>query len=93
MNVLLISANTEKINMPTLPMGLACMAAAIEAAGHEIRFLDLMGEQDAASATADYRLTSPIGCFTLSQNKISSPPLISFFFAAAIHLPGSAILS
>jgi radical SAM superfamily enzyme YgiQ (UPF0313 family) len=42
MYVMLISANTEKINMPTLPMGLGCVAAALEAAGHSIRFLDLM---------------------------------------------------
>jgi radical SAM superfamily enzyme YgiQ (UPF0313 family) len=42
MHVLLISANTEKINMPTLPMGLGCVAAALEAAGHTVRFLDLM---------------------------------------------------
>jgi radical SAM superfamily enzyme YgiQ (UPF0313 family) len=42
MHVLLISANTERINMPTLPMGLGCVAAALEAAGHSVRFLDLM---------------------------------------------------
>jgi hypothetical protein len=40
--VLLISANTEKINMPTLPMGLGCVTAALESAGHAVRFLDLM---------------------------------------------------
>lgn len=42
MQALLISANTEKINMPTLPMGLGCVAAAIETAGHSVIFLDLM---------------------------------------------------
>ena len=42
MDVLLISANTEKINMPTLPMGLGCVAMAVEAKGHSVRFLDLM---------------------------------------------------
>jgi radical SAM superfamily enzyme YgiQ (UPF0313 family) len=42
MHVLLISANTERINMPTLPVGLGCVAAALEAAGHSVRFLDLM---------------------------------------------------
>jgi hypothetical protein len=40
MNVLLISANREDINMLTLPMGLACVAAAVEKAGHAVRFLD-----------------------------------------------------
>jgi radical SAM superfamily enzyme YgiQ (UPF0313 family) len=43
MHTLLISANTEKINMPTLPMGLGCVAAALEAAGHSVGFLDLLG--------------------------------------------------
>jgi radical SAM superfamily enzyme YgiQ (UPF0313 family) len=42
MRVLLISANTETINMPTLPIGLGCVAAALEEAGHAVRFLDLM---------------------------------------------------
>ena len=46
MKVLLISANTEKINMPTLPLGLACVAAATRKAGHEVAYLDLMAHED-----------------------------------------------
>jgi radical SAM superfamily enzyme YgiQ (UPF0313 family) len=46
MHTLLISANTEKINMPTLPMGLGCVAAAVAAAGHSVDFLDLMAVDD-----------------------------------------------
>jgi radical SAM superfamily enzyme YgiQ (UPF0313 family) len=46
MRVLLISANTEQINMPTLPLGLALVAAATRRAGHEVRFLDLRAEPD-----------------------------------------------
>jgi radical SAM superfamily enzyme YgiQ (UPF0313 family) len=46
MRVLLISANTEKINMPTLPMGLGCVAAALDAAGYDVQFLDLMAAGD-----------------------------------------------
>jgi radical SAM superfamily enzyme YgiQ (UPF0313 family) len=49
MRVLLISANTEKINMPTLPLGLACVAAATQKAGHEVAIVDLMTEKDAQS--------------------------------------------
>jgi hypothetical protein len=30
MNVLLISANTETIHMPVLPLGMACVARAAE---------------------------------------------------------------
>ncbi len=36
MKTLLISANTETINMPVLPLGLSCIARATRAAGHEI---------------------------------------------------------
>lgn len=42
MRVLLISANTEQLQMPVLPVGLACVAAATEKAGHEVRVLNLM---------------------------------------------------
>jgi radical SAM superfamily enzyme YgiQ (UPF0313 family) len=42
MRVLLVSSNTEPVNMPVLPMGLACVAAATEKAGHEVRLLNLM---------------------------------------------------
>jgi len=42
MRVLLISANREEINMPTLPLGLGCVAAAARRAGHDVAFLDLM---------------------------------------------------
>jgi len=46
MRVLLVSANTEKINMPVLPLGLACVAAATRKAGHEIEVVNLMDQQD-----------------------------------------------
>jgi radical SAM superfamily enzyme YgiQ (UPF0313 family) len=43
MRVLLISANTETINMVPLPLGLNCVAVAARNAGHDVRMLDLMG--------------------------------------------------
>ena len=46
MKLLLISANTEKINMPTLPLGLASVAAATQKAGHDVTMVDLMAEGD-----------------------------------------------
>jgi len=48
--VLLISANTETMNMVALPLGLASVAAAVRAAGHEVMFLDLLFQQDARTA-------------------------------------------
>lgn len=49
MRVLLVSANTEQINMPVLPVGLAAVAAAAEARGHRVKLLNLMcGENPGA---------------------------------------------
>lgn len=42
MKVLLISANTEQLNMPVLPLGPACVAAAATGAGHEVRLVNPM---------------------------------------------------
>jgi radical SAM superfamily enzyme YgiQ (UPF0313 family) len=46
MRVLLISANREDMNMPTLPMGLGCVAAAAQQAGHAVKFVDLLTAGD-----------------------------------------------
>ena len=46
MKVLLISASTEKVNLPTLPLGLACVAVAIQKAGHEMTMIDLKIEEE-----------------------------------------------
>lgn len=46
MKVLLISANTERINITPLPLGLNCVAAAVRGVGHDVRMIDLMAEGD-----------------------------------------------
>jgi radical SAM superfamily enzyme YgiQ (UPF0313 family) len=46
MRVLLISANTERIKMASLPLGLGMVATAVRQAGHETAFLDLLAEAD-----------------------------------------------
>lgn len=53
MRVLLVSANTERMNIPPLPLGLACVAAASQRAGHDVRLLNLMFEGDTESALKD----------------------------------------
>jgi radical SAM superfamily enzyme YgiQ (UPF0313 family) len=50
MRVLLISANTERINLPTFPLGLACVAQATIDRGHEVELLDLMAETEPEEA-------------------------------------------
>src|SRR5271157_402748 len=48
MRVLLISANREEINMLTWPVGLPCVAAATQKAGHDVNLLDLIEANDPA---------------------------------------------
>ncbi|MGD2016143.1 MAG: cobalamin-dependent protein [Desulfobacterales bacterium] len=50
MKVLLISANTEQINMPVLPLGLAYVAAALDEQGHTLKLLNLMMQTDTQKA-------------------------------------------
>jgi len=52
MKVLLISANTEQINMPVLPLGMAFVARAAEDAGHEVSQINLMAEPEALKTLA-----------------------------------------
>lgn len=53
MRVLFISANTEQINMPTLPLGLGCVAQATQQAGHDVELVDLMFRDDTGLVLKD----------------------------------------
>lgn len=59
MKVLLISANRERDPYPVFPIGLACLAGPLAAAGHLLTALDLCFEPDPplaiSSALAEYR--------------------------------------
>ena len=50
MRVLLVSPNTERIKMASLPLGLGMVAAAVRRAGHETVFLDLLSDADPIAA-------------------------------------------
>ncbi len=46
MKVLLISANTNQLNMPAMPYGMACVATAVRMAGHEVQTINAMTPMD-----------------------------------------------
>jgi radical SAM superfamily enzyme YgiQ (UPF0313 family) len=48
--VLLVSTNRERQPYPVVPNGLACVASALDAAGHQVRFLDLCFAKDAVAS-------------------------------------------
>jgi radical SAM superfamily enzyme YgiQ (UPF0313 family) len=49
LKVLLISASTETLNMPVLPLGLWYIAAAVKDSGHDIKLLNLLEKKDSLS--------------------------------------------
>jgi len=51
--VLLVSTNRERAPFPVLPNGLACVASALEAAGHDVRLADLCFARDPERAARD----------------------------------------
>jgi len=48
--VLLVSTNRERQPYPVVPNGLACVASALDAAGHQVRFVDLCFAKDAVES-------------------------------------------
>ena len=48
--MLLVSTNRERQPYPVVPNGLACVASALDAAGHQVRFLDLCFAKDAVES-------------------------------------------
>lgn len=52
MKVLLINTNRQKSPQTLVPLGVCCVASAVEAAGHEVRVLDLCFERRPESAAA-----------------------------------------
>jgi len=48
--VLLVSTNRERQPYPVVPNGLACVASALDAAGYQVRFVDLCFAKDAVES-------------------------------------------
>ncbi len=58
--VLLVSTNRERSPQPVVPNGIACVASALAAAGHDVRMLDLCFAPDPVAAARDaVRATRP----------------------------------
>lgn len=70
MKVLLLSANTERINMPVLPLGLACVAEAAKNAGHDVAMVDLMAEMDGKAVLAEMIADFQPECIGVSVRNI-----------------------
>ncbi|MBN1142736.1 MAG: radical SAM protein [Deltaproteobacteria bacterium] len=70
MKVLLISAQTEQSSLPVLPMGLACVAAAAEKAGHDVTLLDLKPEAAAEAVVREAIVAVRPSCIGLSVRNI-----------------------
>lgn len=51
--VLLVSTNRERQPYPVVPNGLACVASALDEAGHEVSFLDLCFARNPVAAARD----------------------------------------
>src|SRR2546423_10987934 len=51
--VLLVSTNRERQPYPVVPNGVACVASALDAAGHHVRFLDLCFARDPRASASD----------------------------------------
>ncbi len=70
MKVLLISANTERINLMPLPLGLNCVAAATRRGGHDVMVLDLMAENDSGLPIREAILSFHPGVIGISVRNI-----------------------
>ncbi len=80
MNVLLISANTETINMIPLPLGLNCVAVAARNAGHDVHLLDLMGNADNKALIQDAILQSKPDVIGISVRNVDNQHMTETLF-------------
>ncbi len=72
MKVLLISANRERSPYPVFPLGLACLAAPLDAAGHELAVLDLCFAADPEAATTESLAGFPAQAVVISIRNIDN---------------------
>ena len=75
--VLLVSTNRERQPYPVVPNGLACVASALDAAGHEVRFLDLCFEKNPVRSAEKVARTFKPSIIGLSIRNIDNSDAIA----------------
>ena len=75
--VLLVSANRERQPMPVVPNGVACVASALDAAGHDVRVLDLAFARDPHAAARDAAHAHDPDVIGISVRNIDNSDLIA----------------
>jgi radical SAM superfamily enzyme YgiQ (UPF0313 family) len=75
--ILLVSANSERIKMTSLPLGLLLVTAAVRQAGHKVTFLDLLGKADPKAAIHDVIETSAPEVIGLSVRNIDDQNMLA----------------
>jgi len=101
--ILLVSTNRERQPYPVVPNGMACVASALDAAGHEVRFLDLCFERDPAAACARAAAETNPGVIGVSVRNIDNsdsialrhytPEAKTFLEALKASAPGAKIIA
>ena len=101
--VLLVSTNRERQPYPVVPNGMACVASALENAGHEVRFLDLCFERNPAAACARAAKETNLDIIGVSVRNIDNsdaialqhytPEAKSFLGALKSSAPGAKIIA
>ena len=75
--VLLVSTNRERAPQPVVPNGVACVAASLAHAGHEVRVLDLCFARDPLRATSDVARSFRPDVIGVSVRNIDNSDLIA----------------
>jgi len=75
--VLLVSANRERQPMPVVPNGLACVAAALDDAGHDVRVTDLCFATDPLRAASHAARAFRPDVIGLSVRNIDNSDLVA----------------
>ncbi len=75
--VLLVSTNRERQPYPVVPNGLACVASALDGAGHNVRFVDLCFAKDPVRAARDAARTFQPDVIGVSVRNIDNSDAIA----------------